>query len=332
MMTAAKRSGLRAMFQVSLLTVFAFAAQPASGQDYVPVVSQLNGDDAVFQTLRAEILINSSYFRINARNNGARPVSYAQSEIPPLRFYSYTLSEGDDLVRVAQTFGLNIDTLVSVNTLPSVVAVGPGDVIAIPNINGIIVEPDTREPLDSLAAEYDVASWAIAQVNGLPRNYVVPGDQLLIPGARLSQEERSFSDLSAFVMPLNSGRLSSRMGYRTDPFHQRRTFHGGIDIAAPTGTPVYAARGGKVVFAGRLGGYGNLVILEHAYGYKTYYGHLSRILVSEGQQVLQRALVGQVGSTGRSTGPHLHFEIRRFNSRHDPMSYLQGGDHIHGWN
>ena len=109
---------------------------------------------------------------------------------------------------------------------------------------------------------------------------------------------------------------------RNDPFTDRRTFHGGLDIAAPHGTPVYAAMKGKVIFAGRAGGYGKLVILEHGWGYRTFYGHLSKIRVKKGQIVYTAGFLGNVGSTGRSTGPHLHFEIRRKGRFYNPEKYI----------
>jgi len=101
------------------------------------------------------------------------------------------------------------------------------------------------------------------------------------------------------------------MGWRKDPFTNNNTYHGGIDIAAPTGTLVKASQGGEVIFTGWKGGYGKLIIIEHKYGYKTFYGHLNKILVKTGQVVKSGQSIGNVGSTGRSTGPHVHFELRR---------------------
>ncbi|MEQ9363564.1 MAG: M23 family metallopeptidase, partial [Leptospirales bacterium] len=115
------------------------------------------------------------------------------------------------------------------------------------------------------------------------------------------------------------GRVSSSYGMRSDPFTRRQTFHGGLDIAAPRGTPVHASRGGKVIrVAGDAKGYGKLVVIEHKFGYKTYYGHLSAILVRKGQKVSADQIIGRVGATGRATGPHLHFEVRKNGQRKNP--------------
>ncbi len=117
--------------------------------------------------------------------------------------------------------------------------------------------------------------------------------------------------------PLNSG-----FGYRQDPFGQGTRMHTGIDIGAASGTPIQAAASGTVNSAGWNGGYGNCVIIDHGDGLATLYGHQSRIAVSAGQKVNQGDVIGYVGSTGNSTGPHLHFETRVNGEPQNPMNYL----------
>lgn len=116
--------------------------------------------------------------------------------------------------------------------------------------------------------------------------------------------------------------LSSRFGRRADPFHRSARMHYGIDIPGRAGTPVQAADGGVVRFAGRAGGYGNLVEIAHADGLTTRYGHLSRILVSAGTPVARGDTVALMGSTGRSTGNHLHFELRADGRALDPLPHF----------
>ena len=118
------------------------------------------------------------------------------------------------------------------------------------------------------------------------------------------------------------GRLTSGFGERADPFTETTRFHRGIDIAAASGTPIRAARSGTVVFSGRLAGYGNTIILEHAGGYRTLYGHASRNLVKEGEAISAEQVIGEVGSSGRSTGTHLHFELQKGGERLDPREIL----------
>ncbi|MFP3566344.1 M23 family metallopeptidase [Paraburkholderia sp. SIMBA_030] len=123
-------------------------------------------------------------------------------------------------------------------------------------------------------------------------------------------------------MPADGARFGSPFGNRADPFTQRLSFHPGIDLVAKTGTPILAAAGGRVIFAGEKSGYGNAVEIDHGNGLVTRYGHASRIVVHVGDLVLPRQYVADVGSTGRSTGPHLHFEVLVNGSPVDPAGYL----------
>lgn len=120
-----------------------------------------------------------------------------------------------------------------------------------------------------------------------------------------------------------AGRLTDVFGNRANPFSKKRSeFHPGLDIAAPIGTPVNAAADGFVMFAGWQRGYGNIVIIDHGDGLTTRYGHLSRINTSVGQKIKTGDELGKVGSTGRSTGAHLHYEVRVNNQAVDPIQYL----------
>jgi murein DD-endopeptidase MepM/ murein hydrolase activator NlpD len=118
------------------------------------------------------------------------------------------------------------------------------------------------------------------------------------------------------------GRLTSDYGLRTDPLTGNSEFHEGIDIAAPAGTAINAASSGTVVFAGALGGYGNTVVLEHANGGRTLYAHASQLLVRPGEAVEAGQTIGRVGTTGHSTGPHLHFETLVSGQNVDPKSLI----------
>ncbi len=128
-----------------------------------------------------------------------------------------------------------------------------------------------------------------------------------------------------FIFPVATySYISSRFGERIHPITGELKNHNGMDIAANSGTAVYAADGGRVVLAEWYGGYGNCIMIEHGNGYKTLYGHLSYIGVKNGQYVNQGDTIGQVGSTGNSTGPHLHFEVYSNGSRIDPEQFYSG--------
>lgn len=124
------------------------------------------------------------------------------------------------------------------------------------------------------------------------------------------------------VLPLGT-RLTSGFGWRMHPIAKVRKFHNGLDIGAPTGTPILAAGDGVVEFAGWNKGYGNLTRIEHGAGLSTRYGHQSKLLVSKGQRVSAGQVIGLVGSTGYSTGPHLHFEVRQNKVPQNPYNYLK---------
>jgi murein DD-endopeptidase MepM/ murein hydrolase activator NlpD len=120
-------------------------------------------------------------------------------------------------------------------------------------------------------------------------------------------------------------RLSSPFGLRVHPVTGVPTLHAGLDLVAPAGTPIYATADGRVLRAGPAGGYGNMVEIQHADGLVTRYGHMQSIAVEAGQEVTAATVIGQLGSTGVSTGPHLHYEIRRAEEAVDPMPFLQAG-------
>jgi murein DD-endopeptidase MepM/ murein hydrolase activator NlpD len=138
-----------------------------------------------------------------------------------------------------------------------------------------------------------------------------------------SVEAPSASLDSALLLPVD-GRVSSRFGPRADPFTGEHRHHAGVDFAAPEGSEIRAARSGRVVFAGARGGYGNAVELDHGDGVTTLYAHASDLLVREGDRVAAGEPIGRVGSTGRATGPHLHFEVRNDRQPQDPGRALKG--------
>jgi len=141
-----------------------------------------------------------------------------------------------------------------------------------------------------------------------------PKDEILIVGGKKTSS--SYMAFGGFIRP-SRGRITSRFGYRWGRMHE------GVDIAAPTGTPIYAAASGKVIYAGWKSGYGKCVILKHGDGYHTVYGHASKIYVSIGEYVDRGQKIAAVGSTGRSTGPHLHFEVRKNGVPKNPLKYIR---------
>lgn len=156
---------------------------------------------------------------------------------------------------------------------------------------------------------------------------------------RISTQEASYKEIESMVrnkeklllstpaiQPISNrdlNRLASGFGYRIDPLYKTIKFHAGLDFTASTGTPIYATADGTVVIAGNQGnGYGNHVIVNHGYSYRTLYGHMSRIKVRRGQNVRRGEVIGYVGNTGKSTGPHLHYEVHKGRKRLDPIYFF----------
>ena len=224
----------------------------------------------------------------------------------PIYFVSYRLKKNEHFYLVMAKMSQNMDTLSTLNKLPHPGAVGPGDVMVIPSARGIFVE---GKSLSDVSAKYK---------SNENRFINISEKRWFLPGGILADGEIRIFRGNGFLQPLRNHRVTSRYGYRVDPFSKRSTFHGGIDLGAPGGAPVFASRDGTVIRAGKAGGYGNLIVISHQYGYTTYYGHLSKILVKKGQKVKSGEKVGLVGSTGKANGPHLHFEVRKGGKQKNP--------------
>ncbi len=135
------------------------------------------------------------------------------------------------------------------------------------------------------------------------------------------EDRRSILSCTPSIWPAH-GWVTSRFGWRVNPYTRENKMHYGIDIAGPTGTPIHAPADGIVSFAGRRSGYGNLVTIDHGYGFSTRYGHCSEILSAVGDRVTRGDVIATVGATGRSTGPHLHYEVRIDDEPVNPERFL----------
>ena len=128
--------------------------------------------------------------------------------------------------------------------------------------------------------------------------------------------------------PISAFTFTSAFGVRSDPFRGSAAMHAGVDLASPTGTPIYATADGVVDRAEWFGGYGNMVEIDHGKSIATRYGHMSKIVAHSGQRVRRGELIGYVGSTGRSTGPHLHYEVRIDGRAVNPIPFLQSANYL----
>jgi murein DD-endopeptidase MepM/ murein hydrolase activator NlpD len=191
-------------------------------------------------------------------------------------------------------------------------------------MRGIVVSGDNLKDVYTVTTAEKINIKYVKTVN---KSDSLQKKFLFIPCGKISALERSLFLGTAFLSPIQYGKATSGFGSRKNPFNSRRMeFHKGIDLGCRIGTKVHAARSGKVIFSGYEDGYGNLVVVEHEFGYKSYYGHLSKILVKNGDTVNTGSLLALSGNTGRSTGPHLHFEIRKNDRAINPMSFLVRGN------
>lgn len=229
-------------------------------------------------------------------------------ELPQLEFYKYTVKKNENFWKILARTSQNIDTLMSLNNLSSPRDIHPGTVIYIPNMRGIIYDNKRGRSVDEICSRYRIHPSYVKKIN---RIFTGTKRYLFIPNGEISRLERSLFLGTGFASPLKTGRRTSGFGKRLDPFKKTISFHSGIDFACPVGTRIYAARSGKVQYAGYRGNYGLLVIIKHHHNYYSYYGHLSKVLVKRGTAVKRGQIIALSGNTGRSTGPHLHFEVRK---------------------
>ena len=236
--------------------------------------------------------------------------------MPDLTFYRYRVKQGDTFWKILAATSSNIDTLMTVNHMSSPLDISPGKTIFIPNMRGVIVKNSKNLTLQQIARKYDVREPYIRKANKL--YHTDRCAYLFVPTGKISTIERSLFLGTGFMIPVRKGHKTSGFGQRRDPINNTIQFHKGIDIACPRGTRVYSARSGKISFTGYDGGYGLVVKVQHSHGYYSIYGHLSRIHVKKGDRVNTGSLIGLSGNTGRSTGPHLHFEVRKNNRAINP--------------
>jgi murein DD-endopeptidase MepM/ murein hydrolase activator NlpD len=234
----------------------------------------------------------------------------------------HKVKKGETLAAIAKKYKLSAATIMGLNPSTRDGAVEVGQTITIPPVNGLSHRFGNEETYKTLAKKYNVRPDVLFERNGCqPRPKVV-----FVPGAVWKPSPRAIPNLPNFATlataPSQPGAIfntggyplpyavpiTSGYGWRLNPVTGDWSLHSGIDLGAPMGTPVLAAKSGRVEFAGWSGGYGNLVELSHD-NMGTRYAHLAAIYVAPGQRVVRGQQVGIVGSTGRSTGPHLHFEI-----------------------
>lgn len=262
--------------------------------------------------------------------------NYLKDEVrfKSVNFNFVEIKRGDNYWTLARDHGSNIDSLIGVNIFWEDLLARVGQTVAIPSERGVLEFVTDYSQINTIAEDYKADERDI-EIQETPPFYSLyykfidnkKPIAIFIKNVKPRTENMtttlagSFELREMFRSPLG-GRLSSFFGNRKHPVYSKRRFHNGLDIAAGYGTWVGASRGGTVVFTGWNGGYGKSVLIEHDKGYKTLYGHLSKINVKHGQKVAAGKIIGRVGSTGLSTGPHLHFTLWHNGKLINPMDVL----------
>ncbi|GAB6098719.1 hypothetical protein JCM16358_05980 [Halanaerocella petrolearia] len=251
-----------------------------------------------------------------------------------VRYEKYKVRPGDTLYDLAQDYGIAVEVIRKANNLDSTL-IRPGQKLIIPRsalggalvtdiYNIITYKVQRGDTLQKLAEKFHTTVRTIKKVNKFNGNRIKVGQKIKVPKLviDLSGSSKNVRKVEKdFIWPVN-GRISSDYGWRNHPILNKKDFHGGIDIAISRGTPVRAAKAGKVLNSGWIKGFGRTVTIDHSNGVVTLYAHNSELIVRPGQYVEQGEIVAKSGNTGLSTGPHLDFRILINSKPANPMKYL----------
>jgi len=308
-----RKSKKRQGFPLAFFLLFSFLTLPAFGLDStLPVIGRLDSRDTVFKQYISDIEAGR---RLLYSSRQRTPEDIASA----LMIYSYTPAENDNLFGIAARCNIPYAALASLNRYSNLEDLAGGKPMLLPTIPGIFVPEVPASDLERLifsARQETAVALSIPRDGKTERFYFVPGDDF-------SPTERVFFLNRDFHFPLKNFQVSSAYGIRINPVTGKQGMHGGIDLAAPEGTEVYAAKSGTVTETGEDAILGKYIIISHDNNMVSLYGHLSSISVSLNAKVLSGAVIARVGSTGQSTGPHLHFELRQNGQSRDPARLLR---------
>lgn len=252
-----------------------------------------------------------------------------EDDLPPgpmtlkkLTLTQYSVKGRDTLDSIAKRHNLDLDTVISFNGVRDARAVKQGSVLTLPSHRGLRYRVRRGDSLSGLSRRFGVSLDDLLDWNNLSRSVITVGQGLFIPGGRLSKNELSRVMGTFFKWPVR-GRLTSGFGMRISPITGTRMHHNGIDIAHNPMTPIHAAADGRVAIVDANPTYGNFIIIVHSNGFQTLYGHLKKTYVKKGARVVQGQKIAAMGSTGASTGTHLHFSIFKNGRDVDPLKYLR---------
>ena len=279
----------------------------------------MNNKDENFKKFCVEVeknykLISQLSYKSPSNDN---PVETLASSVV---FYEYTAKEKETFFSLSSRFNVGQETLATINHIATPQDNLAGKKLLIPNCKGLFLTENSKTSFETLLNQKKgdtkaSAIFVLETKNNKEKFFFYPDYQV-------GMTERAFFLDSSLRMPLEKSVLTSEFGMRISPISGKPLFHNGVDLAAPEGTNVLSCGSGTVERVGKDNIYGNFIEIKHPSGKYSFYAHLSKVEISTGDFVHSGQVIGQVGVTGLTTGPHLHFEIRQDNKKIDPMSVV----------
>jgi murein DD-endopeptidase MepM/ murein hydrolase activator NlpD len=301
-----RRAPRRAVCALAL----ALGAWGLAALDY-PRIGELANDDPVFMQYSDDVALARQ--ALASRKTG---------DVLPIRLYSYVPARGDTLLTVAARCSVPYDAIASLNRIASLLDGLPNRAILLPTLPGLYLPDSSANDFERLllsSFDPDDPSIVSFQIHDPAARSVH-----CVPDSTFDGTVRAFFLTPSFRFPLPAAVKTSSFGMRKNPVTGNLVFHKGIDLAAARGTPVYACADGTVTQTGSDPVYGNYIIIRHASSRESLYGHLDSIKIGLRQEVKSGTIIGTVGSTGQSTGPHLHFEIHENGVPKNPSGFIKG--------
>ena len=321
------RGGLFARFPVCHVAIL--AAMPVALMAIAVVLNTVVVSRAIVaqgvgvvipSAVEAELLVRDL---ARGRGGNGEPLSINPSDYEKIRRTTYVVKPGDTISEIAYRFDLEPGTILSMNPIDDVRRLLPGTELSIPDRDGLFYAVQPGDSLFSIAAAHGISMSALVDVNDVISPTLQVGDALFVPGASMDEQDYLLAIGELFQWPVRNFIFTSGYGMRIHPITGVWHMHTGIDLANRTGTPILAAGSGRVVHVeDQIANYGMMIILDHGNGFKTLYGHLDSFGVSKGQWVSAGERIGTMGSSGRSTGPHLHFSVINGLRMEDPTRHL----------
>jgi murein DD-endopeptidase MepM/ murein hydrolase activator NlpD len=282
-----------------------------------PLIIRLDPGDTGFRQFLQDV--EAARRRLfNRGRTGEGPEQIAEG----LTIYRYRPGAGEDIFTLAARCNIPYSAIATLNRFSHPVEMEAAEAVLLPSIPGLFVPPEPSSDLERLAVSARSSGQegeaAVLNIGAGPERREV----FFYPGGDFNPTERIFFLNRGFRFPLRNFRLTSPYGIRRNPVTGQIRLHEGLDLAAPMGTEVYAAADGVVTETGEDPVYGRYIVIKHGENWASLYGHLQRIETDLRSEVRSGSLIGRVGSTGQSTGPHLHFELRRNGQAQDPGKYL----------